>query len=489
MASDGRASGRRERIVLSGLFALGLLLRFLAARGLDFWEDDIGTITDIRRITSLAEFLRASPVSGHPPLGFLFGKVAFALLGVSGRAGEELLCRAPFLIAGALAVPLAWAVARRLSEGWVPLAVAAATALSPLLLWCDRDIRGYALLAPLSLATALFWLRAQDEDRPRDWACFVAFATLTAWDHYNALPFVAALLLVGALERRDRPVRPILAGVAILALYAPWLPALREHLRMIELGRHSEQVQLHIPPVALTSPLYVLFGLVLGYTVFPWSVVVVLPVALAGAALTAAGLARARAESCWRVPLLGLALPVAGAAATTFHMPRYYVAYVPFLFLLLARGAQSLMARSRAALVLPLVLLAGVVVSDADLLLGRQYHFLYPLRPWREAAAIVRANPAPVVAILDRPFATTYVPDLVAHDPQALARSGVTAVWVLVDEVVSEPAEEATLAPFRAAGFHVTDRPLLVDADHEARERWVGRGVRATPVRLLRLER
>jgi len=43
---------------------------------------------------------------------------------------------------------------------------------------------------------------------------------------------------------------------------------------------------------------------------------------------------------------------------------------------------------------------------------------------------------------------------------------------------------------FRRRGFHVaSDVALLEDPDFEERRRWVGRGKREKPVRLLRLER
>src|SRR5205823_2355877 len=131
---------------------------------------------------------------------------------------------------------------RRLLEGKAgALGVALAVATSPILLWCDRDIRGYALLVPLALATVLFWLRAREKDGTRDWAGFVFFAWLATYDHYNAIPLVAGLTGLAFLEKRSW--RPVVAGVVILALYVPWLPALREQLTTMKLESHGAKVQ------------------------------------------------------------------------------------------------------------------------------------------------------------------------------------------------------------------------------------------------------
>ncbi len=376
-------------------------------------------------------------------------------------------------------MPLAFLVARRMLERGA-LAVAFAVSVNPLLVWSDRDIRGYALLVPLALAATLFWLRAADAGKERlawrDHALFVLFAALACWDHYNAIPFMAALLALDFLEGRRSA--SILSGLAVLALFAPWLPAMKEHLETIPFGKHEEHVQLALKPVALTAPCYVLFGMVLGYTVFPWNLPVVIPAALASLVLVFQGLVGARGLRERRAALLGLLLPVAGAAATSFKMPRYHVASVPFLLVFLARGA----ARTTQGPRIFAVVVAAMMFSDVELLRGREHHFLFPLHPWREAEAVVRARPARVEGP-PGPFTWVYAADL------AVAPVG-SSCWLLVDEQTTEEDERRERAGLEEEGLHATgeDLPLLVDPDHEARARFVQRGTREKVVRLVRFE-
>lgn len=476
----------REGALVLVLTVAAIALRFAAAAGMDYWVDDVGTVAQAHRIDSLAAALVATN-DWHPPLSFLFTKLWLALAGLTGAPGEELAVRAPFLVVGALAVPLAWLLARRLlterlpterDGGWA-LVVAFAVAVHPLLVWSDRDIRGYALLVPLALATTVFWLRALESRRARDWAGFVVFAALACWDHYNAIPYTATLLALGFLEGARRP--SVIAGAAILVLFAAWLPAMREHLTTINFAKHQANVQLAVSPVALTAPCYVLFGMVLGHTVFPWNLAVVLPAGLATAwlALRGAGL---REPSARRVTVLGLVLPVLTAAATSFKMPRYHVAAVPLLLVLVVRGA----ARTKRGRLLLAVVLAAMVFSDVELLRGREHHFLFPRHPWTEANRRVRARPAPVVAEPGA-FRYGYVQDLAT--PIGVAPTG-SSCWMIVEEKMSEAAESAERARLAALGFRLTeDEPLLRDPDNEARTRYVGRGTRRDPVRLLRFER
>jgi hypothetical protein len=467
---------KRERPFLIALFLLALGLRLLAARGMGFWEDDVGTVEQADRTVSLAAFLEPSRTEWHPPLSFLFTRLL-----VHMEPGHELRARLPFLLVGALAAPLAWAVARRLLERRASAAlVAVCVAASPLLGWCDRELRAYALLTPLALGAVLAWLRALDEDRPRDWAAFAVLAALACWDHYNALPFVACLLLIALVQR---PRRAILAGVGFAVLYAPWAPGLVYHLAAIPLAEHAERIQLHIPPVPLTAPLYVLYGLLLGHTVFPWSWPIVLPVALAAATLAIAALDRKNA----RLLVPGLALPILGAAATTFHMPRYFCFAAPLLLIVLAAGAERIARRSpRAAIALAAVISSGIFYGELNLVLGREHHFLYPLRPWAAIQERVARQWAPVFVLHDTTCTATYFPRNYFRDLPFFFLCAPDRVWFLVDEGTTEEEEHAIDAGLRGAGFRrLQDEPVFRDADHAARERWVGRGGRDPLMRMI----
>jgi hypothetical protein len=486
----------RSFALVAILWAVGLASRIAAARGMAFWADDLGTIWAAKAL-SLEHPFAPIPAEWHPPLSFLLARVWFALAGLTGSPGEELAARLPFIVIGSAAVPLAWLVARKLLERESSaLAVAAATAVSPLLVWCDRDLRSYALLTPVVLATVLAWMRAQDEDRLRDWAAFVLLGALALWTHYSAIPLVAALLL-GALVARVRnagsgsKLRPVIAGACILVLFAPWLPAFWSHLTTTDLEAHRARVQLAVPPVALTAPAYVLFGLVLGYSVFPWNFAVVIPTAAAAVVLAGQALVRARERASFRPVMLGLVLPIATVEATTFKMPRYYVAFVPLLAAVLVSGLERLSSRSRrAAIVAGALLAAGVLASDVELFRGREGHFLYPLHPWPLVRARVQTREAPIFARWQSPFGSLYSPAPVRDPSGLLGPDAPAEAWVLLDEATTREEESTLLAGLAARGYAiVSDETLLRDEDHDARERWVPRGKRAEAVRLLFVRR
>ncbi len=380
-----------ERIGILIIFGVAVAARLLAARGMCYWEDDLGTINQARRWETLADLLRPNAADWHPPLTWVFARAWMAVTGLSGLPGEELAMRLPFCVAGALAAPLAWAIARRVGLATIAaLGTGVAVAVAPLLLWVDRDIRGYALLTPLVLASHLFLLRTLAEKRHREGCTWAVLAALAMWTHYVAIPIGAAQGLV--LLLRFRSARPFAWGALALVLYAPWLPALREHLTSLPLGSHQAEVQVNVPPIVLTSPAYALFGLVLGHATFPWRFEVVVPIGLACAALVVAAAVRARREGTWMPLVFGVVVPVVLAAASPLRMPRYHVAACPMLMIALAQGASEMWERKRwLGVGLAVVVGLGIARSDVNLGMGREYHFLYPLRPWDEIAKRVTA--------------------------------------------------------------------------------------------------
>src|SRR5436190_5206665 len=122
-----------------------------------------------------------------------------------GCPPTELLFRAPSLIAGVvLAVAAPLALARRVTPA-VGLAAAWLLALSPVLTLYSRIARPYEALALTAFGAALafdaWWRRGSLAAA----GAFVGLATLTAYLHLGAAPFVVApFLLAGALALGQR---------------------------------------------------------------------------------------------------------------------------------------------------------------------------------------------------------------------------------------------------------------------------------------------
>jgi uncharacterized membrane protein len=405
-----------------------------------YWEDDLGTINQALH----GSLLSVPEYDWHPPLSFAFTRIWMSLAHLTGAPGEEFALRTPFCAVAALAAPLAFVLARRLGLATISAAGAGAvTAAAPLLLWIDRDIRAYALLEPIVLASHLMMLRALDRDRARDWTAWAVLAALGMWTHYAAIPIAAVQTLLAQAKRGTRSLRPSLVGLGAFGLWLPVLPIFLHHLT-VPLGHHMEAVQLNVRPVALTAPAYALFGLVLGHTTFPWRFPIVVPVGLACTGLAIAAARRAgRDLVAWWPLVFGIALPIVLADATPLRMPRYHGAACAMLAIALAQGAEALFARRKdLALLLASIIIIGIARSDANLFLGREYHFLYPLRPWLEVKA--KLGDKPVIWI---------------GEGEALAKHyGIQ----LVDHGSPPPKlrEEIDLVP---------------DPDMDERERWTGR--------------
>ncbi|HEY3490941.1 MAG TPA: hypothetical protein VGK27_12595 [Candidatus Deferrimicrobiaceae bacterium] len=152
-------------------------------------------------------------VQGKDFLGVLFGQGlgansipvnlwAWILLKTSGWS--ELGLRLPSLVAGIAAVVVIPLLVRRLSGGFVWIAVAAAMAVSPVLVFYSRVARPYApacLFGAASVLLAAIWMKER-----KTWQSHVGVLSgaLAVWWHlYSVIPVGSALLVTLALACRS----------------------------------------------------------------------------------------------------------------------------------------------------------------------------------------------------------------------------------------------------------------------------------------------
>jgi hypothetical protein len=206
------------------LFGAALALRLFRLTAQSLWLDEGGTwdtITTRSWGSLLADLWSAR--AGYP-LYHLLMKAWVALAGDSAWA-----LRLPSALAGALVVPLTYALGRRLGGVWVGLIAAGLLLAHPFALWIAQDAKAYSLLMALVVWSliALVDLLQAGETRLRAWL---------AW-----LALLAALLLLHRLA--------LLLVIGEVAL-AGWYGPLRGRARRI----------------AQLAPLALLLGLVLGLT-------------------------------------------------------------------------------------------------------------------------------------------------------------------------------------------------------------------------------
>lgn len=218
------AADSPQLVLLAGIVALGAALRFATLDLQSYRYDEAVTVGRILH-PSLFDTLATVPRSeSTPPLYYLvawlwsrpFGTGEVGMRSLSALAGTASIA---VVYMGAVALPLP----RRAG-----LIAAAIVAVSPVLIWFSQDARAYALAFLLAALSFLFFARARRSGTRRDLAWWAVFSALAIATHYFAGFAVApeaALLLLGAGNRR----RAGLAVAAVLAATALLLPiALRQ---------------------------------------------------------------------------------------------------------------------------------------------------------------------------------------------------------------------------------------------------------------------
>nr|MDQ3936419.1 glycosyltransferase family 39 protein [Actinomycetota bacterium] len=236
------ASARRTWLLLGALTAAAAALRlpFLGLQSL--WYDETFTLAVVREDSLGALWDRIELTESTPPLYYALTWAWTQLLGDSGDAA----LRAPSAIAGVLCVPAAYLAVRRLAGPGTGLAVAALTALSPVLVSYSLNARAYSLLVLLGCLSLWATGEALERRGGRWLAVWALTAAACLWTHYYAVFLVAAELAV-LLWRPNRP-RVLAAAAAVAAASAPLIPLIADqrderasHIDRLDLGERVEQ--------------------------------------------------------------------------------------------------------------------------------------------------------------------------------------------------------------------------------------------------------
>ncbi len=431
----------RFALLIVILFAFALRVHRLAAQSL--WYDE--AVTAHVASQGIPELTRWTADDIQPPLYYY---VADAWTSMAGRT--EWALRFPSVFFGVLAVALAWALARRLfGSQMAGLAAGLLSALSPLHVYYAQEARMYAQLTFLGMLAGYALLRAMTDDRRqttddlsasilqppffRWWLVFVGAAVAALYTHYFAafllLAYglcVLAALVPGLLRGRAgsssravlrRGILAAFAGLAIIVLYLPWLPAMLTRYRVdrsywqgaLKLGEALRHVAVSFtagaPEMMLeTTAVRLLpwFGLALGLAItalavskpsFPWPVLC----------------------ACLLVPTLGI---LALASRTPKFNARYLMMASPAYLLILAGGIGALAGRQTAGAeaadgrsarrgafrvacsALLVALLCFYVAVSSTALQNWFSDWAFAKAQWRELAAAVRAKMAPDEAVV-----------------------------------------------------------------------------------------
>ncbi|HSN75250.1 MAG TPA: glycosyltransferase family 39 protein, partial [Anaerolineae bacterium] len=211
--------------LLLGLTWLAFTLRVAGITAQSLWRDEVDALIFATR--PLSELLGMFHQTGqNGPLFFLALRPWLAAVGQS-----EFALRFPSALAGALAVPIFYALMRRLVQDRKPAAIAALLmATAPYLIWYGQEAKMYAALTVLVPASLLLTVEVSRRGGWWRWALLYVITSLCFYTHLLAaliVPVQALWLLILSTAPSRRLRRWLAVGLYLAALILPYLPLLR----------------------------------------------------------------------------------------------------------------------------------------------------------------------------------------------------------------------------------------------------------------------
>ncbi len=176
---------------------LGIYLRLRQISSTDLWYDE--AFTGIAVKSSWTEMFKIVAQDRlHPPLFYILEKICTSILG-----NTPFTLRLLPLIFGAAAIPLAYYFFKvfegeSIKAKTIGLVAAMVVAISPFFVTYSVEARSYTLVAFLTLASCIFFIRAinnKDKGINADWVAWAILVILTVFTHYIMLLLPVAFLL------------------------------------------------------------------------------------------------------------------------------------------------------------------------------------------------------------------------------------------------------------------------------------------------------
>lgn len=218
---------RRTRSLLIALTLLAFAARAFGLLSQSLWRDEVDSL--LFATQPLDQFIAMFRQPGQN------GPLFFLALGpwLAAAGHSEFALRFPSAFAGALSVPILYALVRRLAGRPVALVSALLMATAPYGVWYGQEAKMYALLTALIPATLL---AITEIARPRlpgarrflPWAALYVLTSLSFYTHLLAvliLPVQALWLLL--LPRERFAIRARNTVIYLAALTLPYVPFLR----------------------------------------------------------------------------------------------------------------------------------------------------------------------------------------------------------------------------------------------------------------------
>lgn len=219
------SSGNLVPAAVLVLTVIGIIIRLSSFRD-SLFADEISTYYIVHG-HSLSRVLQLvhSNQEVSPPLYFISAWLTRGIL----SSGQESI-RIPSMVAGIAAIPLtyllgAWTVGKRAA-----LIAAAIVTFAPFLIFYSSQARPYMLMTTLALCSTLCLLRALDRERIGWWVGYALFSCAAAYTHYTVFYLLVAQLVWAFWTRPEARIKLVVANIAALLLYIPWIGGFRADL-------------------------------------------------------------------------------------------------------------------------------------------------------------------------------------------------------------------------------------------------------------------
>lgn len=217
------AMRKRFDLVILGfllLLASSLRVELLSVRSL--WIDEALSLDLASQ--SIERILATSRTSEpHPPGYYVALRLWLSFLG-----NNFLSARVFSVLFGSLSVLLTWSLAGMVGDRRVALAAAAIVAIHPFQVFASAEVRMYAMLTALGLASTLTLMLALEQERFWAWLLYGILIASVAYISYYGFLLAGAHFLACVTTRRHFTSRlgPLAAALVALLSYAPWIPSL-----------------------------------------------------------------------------------------------------------------------------------------------------------------------------------------------------------------------------------------------------------------------
>lgn len=308
---------------------------------------------------------------------------------------SEMWIRLLSVIFGVATIPILYLLARRLTNTRTALIASALLAVSPPHIYYSQEARSYSMAIFFVLLSALFFVRAIEQNRTRDWPLWILASVIAVYSHYFATLVLLALVSSLLLLRPSRVpwTRLLVSGLAITVLTSPgiWFVVSRGNtLRLPWIPSPTPKEIVHLWMfLSGSGPKFVIWLLL-------WAAGVVV--------IARTWKKHGRSEESWRIALclVWALLPVVVTVLASLHhsvfAQKYLLVCLPATVLLAAIGADSLRTRHIGT---------GLVIGLCLLSLGTDWRaYRKPREDWRTTVHTVLSSSQSGDAVVFYPFYT-----------------------------------------------------------------------------------